>query len=42
MTEELATLFLPPHYRTVVAFVVMAVLLLLRPHGLFGAKWVRK
>ncbi|MEJ5127200.1 branched-chain amino acid ABC transporter permease [Comamonas sp. MYb21] len=42
VTEELATLLLPPHYRTVVAFGVMALLLLLRPHGLFGAKWVRK
>ena len=40
--EELATLLLPPHYRTVVAFGVMALLLLLRPQGLFGAKWVRK
>ena len=42
VTEELATLLLPPHYRTVVAFGVMALLLLLRPQGLFGAKWVRK
>ncbi|WP_306770603.1 branched-chain amino acid ABC transporter permease [Pantoea sp. 18069] len=42
VTEELATLILAPNYRTIVAFVVMALLLLLRPHGLFGAKWVSK
>ncbi|KAF1021631.1 MAG: High-affinity branched-chain amino acid transport system permease protein LivH [Paracidovorax wautersii] len=42
VTEELATLVMPPHYRTLVAFVVMAALLLLRPSGLFGAKWVAK
>lgn len=42
VTEELATLILAPHYRMLVAFGVMAALLLLRPHGLFGAKWVNK
>lgn len=42
VTEELATLILAPNYRTIVAFAVMALLLLLRPHGLFGAKWVSK
>lgn len=42
VTEELATLVLAPHYRTMVAFGVMAVLLLVRPSGLFGAKWLAK
>jgi branched-subunit amino acid ABC-type transport system permease component len=42
VAEELATLVLPPHYRTIVAFLVMALLLLVRPSGLFGAKWVTK
>ncbi len=36
ITEELATLVLAPHYRTMVAFAVMALILLFRPTGLFG------
>lgn len=36
ITEELATLVLAPHYRTMVAFAVMALLLLFRPSGLFS------
>ncbi len=39
--EETASLYLPPHYRVVVAFCVMAVLLIARPSGLFGTKEVR-
>lgn len=42
VAEELATLVLAPHYRTIVAFAVMAVLLLVRPSGLFGARWLTK
>jgi len=42
LTEEFATLFMPPHYRMIVAFAIMALLLMLRPHGLFGAKWVKR
>ncbi|MFC0282251.1 branched-chain amino acid ABC transporter permease [Camelimonas abortus] len=42
MAEEAATLFLAPHYRMIVAFAVMALLLMLRPWGLFGAKWMQR
>jgi branched-subunit amino acid ABC-type transport system permease component len=42
ITEELATLVLAPHYRTMVAFAVMALLLLVRPSGLFAARGVAK
>lgn len=42
IAEELATLVLAPHYRAIVAFGVMAVLLLVRPSGLFGTQWVAK
>lgn len=39
---ELSTLALPPHYRTLVAFVVLSLLLLIRPDGLLGRKWLHK
>ncbi|MBB3211842.1 branched-subunit amino acid ABC-type transport system permease component [Herbaspirillum sp. Sphag1AN] len=39
---ELSTLILPPHYRTIAAFLVLSILLLIRPAGLFGSTWVRK
>jgi branched-subunit amino acid ABC-type transport system permease component len=39
---ELATLVLPPHYRTLVAFGVLSLLLVVRPSGLLGSKWVQK
>ncbi|OZI37848.1 branched-chain amino acid ABC transporter permease [Bordetella genomosp. 10] len=42
VTEEFATLVLAPHYRTIVAFVVMAILLLVRPSGLFGKRWLAR
>ena len=42
IAEELATLVMPVHYRTIVTFVLMAALLLARPWGLFGTRWVTK
>lgn len=40
--SEVSTLVLPSHYRSLVAFVVMSLLLVLRPTGLFGTKWLTK
>jgi branched-subunit amino acid ABC-type transport system permease component len=42
VAEELATTVLAPQYRTIVAFLVMAVILLVRPSGLFGARWLTR
>lgn len=42
LAEELATLVMPVHYRMIVSFLLMATLLLLRPWGLFGTRWVSK
>jgi branched-subunit amino acid ABC-type transport system permease component len=42
IAEELATLVMPPHYRMIVAFLIMATLLLVRPWGLFGTRWVTR
>lgn len=42
IAEELATLVMPVHYRMIVTFLAMVVLLLLRPWGLFGTRWVTK
>lgn len=42
VVEELSVLVIPPVYRTAVAFVVMSVLLLIRPAGLFGRAWLQK
>ncbi|KAA0972149.1 branched-chain amino acid ABC transporter permease [Aureimonas fodinaquatilis] len=42
LAEEISTLFLPPHYRMIVAFSIMAALLMIRPWGLFGTKWVQR
>jgi branched-subunit amino acid ABC-type transport system permease component len=42
VVAELSTLALPPHYRSLAAFILMSVLLLIRPAGLFGTKWVAK
>lgn len=36
IAEELSTLWLPPTYRTAVAFVIMSSVLLARPSGIFG------
>lgn len=40
--EELSSLVLPTNYRQAVAFGVIIVLLLARPHGLFGQPAIRK
>lgn len=40
--EQLSTLFIQPYYQTVVAYVVMTLLLLLRPSGLFGMRSVQR
>ena len=37
VVEETSTLIIPPNYRQVVSFLAIALLLLLRPHGLFGS-----
>jgi branched-subunit amino acid ABC-type transport system permease component len=42
VVQEAATLVIPPHYRSLVAFIVMTVLLLVRPSGLFGARWIKR
>ena len=42
IAEELSTLVIPTHYRQGIAFAVIVVLLLIRPHGLFGKKAIRK
>jgi branched-chain amino acid transport system permease protein len=42
MTEEISTLWVAPHYRSIIAYLIMTVLLLLRPSGLFGTHWVKK
>jgi branched-subunit amino acid ABC-type transport system permease component len=33
---------MPVHYRMIVTFLVMVALLLVRPWGLFGTRWVTK
>ena|SRR5690606_14866820 len=40
--SEAATLILPSHYRSLVAFVVMSLLLAMRPAGLFGKRWLTR
>ncbi len=42
LAEEFATLVMAPHYRLIVAFGIMTVLLIARPWGLFGTKWVQR
>jgi branched-subunit amino acid ABC-type transport system permease component len=42
VVEETSTLVIPPNYRQVVSFCAIALLLLLRPQGLFGAQRIRK
>lgn len=39
---ELSTLVLPPHYRPLVAFAVLTMLLLVRPWGVFGTARIAK
>lgn len=42
IAEEMATLALPPTYKVGVGFAIIAVLLLFRPHGLFGQPEIKK
>lgn len=42
VTEELSTLWVAPHYRSIIAYAIMTLLLLLRPSGLLGRRWVNK
>ncbi len=42
VSEELATLVIPTNYRQAVGFIFIALILLFRPHGLFGKAAVRK
>jgi branched-chain amino acid transport system permease protein len=42
VAEELATLVLPINYRQAIAFLAIVLLLLFRPHGLFGRRPIRK
>lgn len=42
LAEEFATLFMAPQYRLIIAFVIMTFLLIVRPWGIFGTKWVQR
>jgi branched-subunit amino acid ABC-type transport system permease component len=42
VVEETSTLVIPPNYRQIVSFCVIALLLLMRPQGLFGTQRIRK
>lgn len=42
LAEELTVLFIAPTYKVGVGFVIIAVLLLLRPQGLFGQPMIKK
>jgi branched-subunit amino acid ABC-type transport system permease component len=42
VVEETSTLVIPPNYRQVVSFMVIALLLLLRPQGLLGMQRLRR
>jgi branched-subunit amino acid ABC-type transport system permease component len=42
VAEELSTLVLPPTYKVAVGFVIIALLLLFRPHGLLGQPEIKK
>lgn len=42
VAEELSTLVISTHYRQGIAFAVIVILLLIRPHGLFGKRAIRK
>jgi branched-subunit amino acid ABC-type transport system permease component len=42
LASELAAAFTNPAYREVVAFGILIVMLLVRPHGLFGAAWATR
>jgi branched-subunit amino acid ABC-type transport system permease component len=42
ITEELTVLVLPSTYKVAVGFAIIAVLLLVRPQGLFGLPEIKK
>lgn len=42
LAEELSTLILPSYYKGAVGFAIIAVTLLVRPHGLFGRPEIKK
>jgi branched-subunit amino acid ABC-type transport system permease component len=42
VVEETSTLVLPPNYRQAISFGAIALLLLLRPHGLLGAQRIKR
>ena len=42
IASEVAAAFTNPAYREVVAFGILIVMLLVRPHGLFGAVWATR
>ncbi len=42
VVEEMSTLLITSVYKTLVAFGVMSILLLVRPSGLFGRAWLQK
>jgi DNA-binding NtrC family response regulator len=42
LLSEVSTLVVPPHYRTLVAFMALALLLVLRPSGLLSKAWLEK
>lgn len=42
LAEELTVLVMPSAYKVAVAFVIIAIMLLIRPHGLFGQPEIKK
>jgi branched-subunit amino acid ABC-type transport system permease component len=42
LAEELAIIVVPSHYKGAVGFVIIAVTLLVRPHGIFGRPEIKK
>jgi branched-subunit amino acid ABC-type transport system permease component len=42
IVEETSTLFIPPNYRQAISFLVIALLLLMRPQGLLGVATIKK
>lgn len=42
LAEEISTLFIPSHYRSIVAFLIMVAILLARPWGLVGRRSIAK
>jgi branched-subunit amino acid ABC-type transport system permease component len=42
IVEETSTLIIPPNYRQAMSFLVIALLLLMRPQGLLGVATIKK